>query len=105
MDWLDLLAVQSTLKSLLLRVLLHKSTQIGFVINHCMEMFLTRILMTPDCTFKKKLLKHFILILFQMYRLYRRKAMTNLASILENRHYFANKGPSSQSYDFSSGHI
>ena len=30
--------------------------------------------------------------------------MTNLDSILKNRHYFANKGPSSQSYGFSSSH-
>ena len=34
-----------------------------------------------------------------------RKFMTNLDSILKNRHYFANKGPSSQGYGFSSGHI
>ena len=34
-----------------------------------------------------------------------RKVMTNLDSILKNRHYFTNKGPSSQSYDFSSSHI
>ena len=35
-----------------------------------------------------------------------RKAMTNLGSILKKqRHYFANKGPSSQSYGFSSSHV
>ena len=34
-----------------------------------------------------------------------RKAMTNLDSILKNRHYLANKGPSSQSYGFSSSHV
>ena len=34
-----------------------------------------------------------------------RKAMTNLDSILKNRHYFANKGLSSQSYGFSSSHV
>ena len=34
-----------------------------------------------------------------------RKVMTNLDSILKNRHFFANKGPSSQSYGFSSGHV
>ena len=42
-----------------------------------------------------------------------RKAMTNLGSILKNlgsilkkqRHYFANKGLSSQSYGFSSSHV
>ena len=31
-----------------------------------------------------------------------RKVMTNLDSILKSRHYFADKGPSSQSYGFSS---
>ena len=35
-----------------------------------------------------------------------RKVMTNLDSRLKKqRHYFANKGPSSQGYDFSSGHV
>ena len=35
-----------------------------------------------------------------------RKVMTNLESILKKpRHYFANKGPSSQGYGFSSGHV
>ena len=34
-----------------------------------------------------------------------RKVMTNLDNILKNRHYFANKGPSSQAYHFSSGHV
>ena len=34
-----------------------------------------------------------------------RKVMTNLDSILKSRHYFANKGPSSQSYGFSSSHV
>ena len=34
-----------------------------------------------------------------------RKPMTNLDSILKSRHYFANKGPSSQSYSFSSSHV
>jgi len=31
-----------------------------------------------------------------------RKAMTNLDNIKKQKHYFANKGPSSQSYGFSS---
>ena len=31
--------------------------------------------------------------------------MTNLDSILKSRHYFVNKGPSSQGYGFSSGHV
>ena len=36
-----------------------------------------------------------------------RKVMTNLDSIFNSRerHYFANKGPSSQSCGFSSGHV
>ena len=34
-----------------------------------------------------------------------KKAMTNLDSILKSRNYFANKGPSSQSYGFSSSHV
>ena len=35
-----------------------------------------------------------------------RKAITNLGSILKNqRHYFDNKDPSSQSYGFSSSHV
>ena len=34
-----------------------------------------------------------------------RKVMTNLDSIFKSRHYSANKGPSSQGYGFSSGHV
>ena len=34
-----------------------------------------------------------------------RKVMTNLHNILKSRHYFANKGPSSQGYGFSCGHV
>ena len=35
-----------------------------------------------------------------------RKFMTNLDSIIKKqRHYFANKGPSSQGYDFSTSHV
>ena len=37
--------------------------------------------------------------------LFGRKIMTNLDSILKSRHYFTNKGPSSQSYGFSSSRI
>ena len=34
-----------------------------------------------------------------------RKVMANLDCILKSRHYFDNKGPSSQGYGFSSGHV
>ena len=38
--------------------------------------------------------------------LFGRKVMTNLGSnIKKQRHYFANKFPSSQGYGFSSGHV
>ena len=38
--------------------------------------------------------------------LLRRKAMTNLDSVIKKqRHDFADKGPSNQSYIFSSGHV
>ena len=34
-----------------------------------------------------------------------RKVMTNLDSIKKQRHYFANKGPPSEGYGFSIGHV
>ena len=34
-----------------------------------------------------------------------RNIMTNLDSIIQSRDYFVNKGPSSQGYGFSSGHV
>ena len=34
-----------------------------------------------------------------------RNVMTNLDSILNSRHYFVNKGPSSEGYGFSSGQL
>ena len=34
-----------------------------------------------------------------------RKVMANLESMLKSRHYFVNKGPSSQGYGFSSSHV
>ena len=37
--------------------------------------------------------------------LFGRKVMTNLDSVLKSRHYFANKGPSSQGYGFFSSHV
>ena len=34
-----------------------------------------------------------------------KKVMNNLDNIQKQRHYFANKGPSSQGYGFSCGHV
>ena len=42
---------------------------------------------------------------FKRLLLLGRKAMTNLDSTLKYNHYFADKGPSSQSYGFSSSHV
>ena len=41
----------------------------------------------------------------ERHLLFGRKAMTNLDSITKQRHYFANKGLSSQGYGFSCGHV
>ena len=55
----------------------------------------SRITADSDCSHEIK--RHLLL---------RRKVMTNLDSILKKeRHYFADKGLSSQSYDFSSSHV
>ena len=55
----------------------------------------SKIIADGDCSHEIK--RHLLL---------RRKAMTNLGSILKKqRHYFANKGQSSQDHGFSSGHV
>ena len=53
---------------------------------------------TVDCDFSHEIKRHLLL---------GRKVMKNPNSILKSkqRHYFANKGPSSQGYDFSSSHV
>ena len=51
---------------------------------------------TADCDFSHEIKRGLLL---------GRKVMTNLDSIFKNKHYFANKGPSSQGYGFSSGHV
>ena len=54
----------------------------------------SKITANSDCSYEIK--RHLLL---------GRKVMTNLDSILKSRHYFANKGPSSQGYGFSSSHV
>ena len=51
---------------------------------------------TADGVFSHEIKRHLLL---------GRKVMTNLHSILKSRDYFAKKGPSSQGYGFSSGHV
>ena len=41
----------------------------------------------------------------KLHLLLGRKAMTNIDSMLKSRRYFADKGPSSQIYGFSSSHV
>ena len=54
----------------------------------------SKITANGDCSHEIK--RHFLL---------GRKVMTNLESILKSRHYFANTGPYSQGYGFSSSHV
>ena len=72
MDWLDLLTVQGTCKSLLQH---HHS--------------------------KASILWCSVFFIVQLSHLY----VTTGKTIALTRHSFANKGPSSQGYDFSSGHV
>ena len=52
---------------------------------------------TADGDYSREIKRHLLL---------GRKVMTNLDSLLKSRDVnFANKGPSSQGYDFSSGHV
>ena len=51
---------------------------------------------TADCDCSHEIKSHLLLEI---------KVMTNLDSIKKQRHYFVNKGPSSQGYDFSSSHV
>ena len=51
---------------------------------------------TGDGDYSHKIKRHLLL---------GKKAMTNIDSILQQRNHFADKGPSSQSYGFSSSHV
>ena len=55
---------------------------------------ISKITVDGDCSYEIK--RHLLI---------ERKAMTSLDNVLRSRHYFANKGPSSQGYGFSSGHV
>ena len=115
MDWLDLLAVKGTLKSLFhITVQKHQffGTQLFMVqqSHPCMTTgdgetvetvsdFISlgsKITADGDCSHE---IKRCLLL--------GRKVMTNLDRILnkKQRYYFINKGPSSQGYGFSSSHV
>ena len=57
-------------------------------------LLISKIIADGDCSHEIK--RHLLL---------GRGAVTNLDNRLKSRHYFANKGPSSQSYGFSSSHV
>ena len=68
----------------------------GETVETVVDYFLgSKITADGDCSHEIK--RHFLL---------GRKVMTNLDSIIKKqRHYFVNKGPSSQGYGFSSSHV
>ena len=68
----------------------------GETVETVVNVFLgSKIIADGDCSHKIK-----------RHLLFGRKVMINLYSILnKQRHYFANKGPSSQGYGFSYGHV
>ena len=60
----------------------------------CASTILSRITLNGDCSHEIK--RRWLL---------GRKVMANLDSMLKNRHQFVNKGPYSQSYNFSDSHV
>ena len=95
MDWLNLLEVQGTLKSLLQ----HHSSKASIL--QC-SAFFTVLLLHPYTTSGKTIA---LTRWKKSYLLLGRKVMTNLDNIFKSRHYFANKGLSSQGYGFSIGYV
>ena len=70
----------------------------GETVETVSDFILGRSKITADSDCRHEIKRHLLL---------GRKVMTNLDSqhIKKQRQYFANKGPSSQSYDFSSSHV
>ena len=66
----------------------------GDTVETCFIFLDSKITANGDCSHKIK--SHLLL---------GRKVMTNLDRVLKSRHYFVNKGLSSQSYGFSSSHV
>ena len=83
-DWFDLLTVQGTLKSLLQ----HHSSKASIL--RCSASFYSSVVLHCFCWLCKKTHTH-------------RKS--NLDRIKKQRPYFADKGPNSQSFGFSSSHV
>ena len=92
-DWFDLLAVQETLKSLLQ----HHSSKASIL--QCSAFYIVQLSHPYTTTGKTIALTR---------RTFDGKVMSlffNMLSIQKQRHYFANKGSSSQGYGFSYGHV
>ena len=91
MDWLDLLAVQGTLKSLLQH---HQFMANRWVNNDRLYFWGSQIIADGDCSHEIK--RHLFL---------GRKAITNLDSILKNGDITLPKKVCQQSHGFSSSHV
>ena len=118
MDWLDLLAVQGTLKSLLQ----HRSSKASIL--QCSSSFIVQLsypymtigktIALTRCTFVGKVISLFFNMLSRLVITSSKEQMSfnfmaavTICSehIKKQRDYFANKGRFSQSYGFSSSHV
>ena len=116
MDWLDLLAVQGTLKSLLQ----HHSSKASILWRSAFFIVqLSYPYMTSGKTIALTRQTFIGKVMFLLFKMLSRLVITFLprskhlliswlyspSHIKTQRHYFVNKGPSSQGYGFSSGHV
>ena len=112
MDWLDLLAVQGTLKSLPQ----HHSSKASIL--RCSTFFMVQLshpymttgktIALARRTFVGKVMSLLFNILFMTHEeanIYKYILVLYRQYIKKQRHHFANKGPHSQSYGFSSSHV
>ena len=110
---MDLAESQEELKSLLMKVK-EKSEKVGLKLN----IQKTRIMVSGPITSRQidgKTVETVTDFIFGgskitadgdcSHEIKRRNVMTNRGHIKKQRHSFADKGPSSQSYGFSSGHV
>ena len=106
MNWLDLLAVQGTFKSpptpqfksidSSALSFLHSLTLMGNRGGNGVRLYFEGYKITADGDCSHEIKRHLLLV---------SKITTNFDSIFKSKHYFSNKGPSSQGCGFSSGHV
>ena len=111
MDWLDLLAVQGTLKSLLqhqfksinsLALSFLHSPTLTSIHDHCVKSRHIHIKEGHLLNSKSASLSVTLILKAPSWKKSSDKPRQH---IKKQRHYFANKGPSNQSYGFSSSHV